>query len=160
MDDLFRTEQRLSNTEIVHPKAATICDYILSWLPQPSILSLRNKILVIVFRGNPEMYSSLLNQLQLVKGLKTAILHGNSQFLSAIDSAHVVITDLVSITENFPWSRFTSVIAYENKIEWLRSILTGKALKLNHALCLKGVVSLFPHEQDEYKEEGTFLLSN
>ena len=160
LDDLSAIQQRFIKTQLFHPKVVTTCEYIRTWLPSSSILTLEDKVLVLLFRGTREVYSSLVNQLKQRKDLKLAILDGNSQPFSVINTAHVVVADIARIAKNFPWSRFTSVIAYENKSEWLRKVLSEKVDSINHFVCLKGVVpASSSHKQDECKDKGNFAFS-
>lgn len=159
LDDLSAIQQRFIKTQLLHPKVVTTCEYICAWLPSSSILTLEDKVLVLLFRGTREVYSSFVNQLKQRKDLKLAILDGNSQSFSVINNAHVIVADIACIAKHFPWSRFTSVIAYENKSEWLKKVLSEKADNIKHFFCLKGVVTSFSQIQDECKDKGNFAFS-
>jgi hypothetical protein len=153
-DYLMKTEQSLNNAKTSHPKVVATYNYVRTWQPQPSSLTLDNKILVMIFRGFQDVSTSLASQLQQLKGLKIMTIERKSQIYPLISNAHVVICDPANIPDNFPWSSFASIIAYEDKIEWLNKVLFGKSLKENNFICLKGVSSGEQHCQQEFAESN------
>ena len=153
-DNLMIAEQSLKNAKTSHPKVVATYNYVRTWQSQPSSLSLDNKILVMIFRGFQDISTSLLSQLQKIKGLKITIIERKSQTSPLINNAHVVICDPANIPDNFPWSSFASFIAYEDKIEWLSSVLAGKSVKANNFICLKGVTTEDQQELAEHNIES------
>lgn len=121
-----------------------------------------DKTLVMIFRGYHDVSTSIKRQLQKLKGLEVTAIESENQTQPSFSKAHVVISDPSQIPANFPWSSFTSVIAYEDKIEWLSKILMGRSLALNHFICLKSVTreDRFQDITDSCIMESKFKLQN
>ena len=111
----------------------------------------------MIFRGFENVSTSLISQLQQLKGLKVTAIERRTQTFPLINNAHVVICDPANIPENFPWSSFASFIAYEDKIEYLSKVLFGKSVQGNNFICLKGVSSGDQQELDGYNIESMSL---
>ena len=153
-DNLTKIEQSLNNTKTSHPKIVATDNYVRKWQPQPSPLSLNNKILVVIFRGFHDVSTSIISQLQQHKGLKVTAIERRTQTFPLISNAHVVICDPANIPDNFPWSSFASFIAYEDKIEYMSKVLFGKSVKVNNFICFKGASSEDQQKLETHKIES------
>lgn len=141
MANLMIIDESLKNAKKYHPKVVATYNYIVSWQPNPSSLTLDEKILIILFRGFHHLSTIIVRSLEDIKGLKIAtITKSNSQVM--VNDAHVFICDPTDVPYHFSWSSFKWFITFtQNKTKELENLLQGVHLKGKKIICFRGVTS-------------------
>ena len=155
-DNITKAERSLTNTKIFHPKVMAIYQYLQTWHQQTLCPNLDSKTLVVIFRGFEHTSQNLIHQLEQLRGLNVVAI-GRKSLVSSMKNTHVFVCDPTNIPDNFPWSSFVFIIAFEDKLKLLNKVLLGKCTQVKRFICLRGVTSTDQQELPECNIEGTLI---